>query len=120
MLPVLEDSVLAERATQGLLRISDLLQWSAVCGTGLDTVPLPGDVSEMLLAALLFDVAALAVRAKKPLSARLMPIPGRAAGDPVTFDFAYFADSCVLPLDGEPRPGLLNDTAELRLTARAH
>jgi uncharacterized protein (UPF0210 family) len=119
MLPVLEDSVLAARAAEGCLRVSDLLQWSAVCGTGLDTVPLPGDVSQEALTALLFDVAALAVRSKKPLSARLMPLPGKKAGDPVTFDFPYFAHSRVLPLDGEQRSGLLGQTAELRLTSRS-
>jgi uncharacterized protein (UPF0210 family) len=118
MLPVLEDTVLATRAAEGRLRISELLQWSAVCGTGLDTVPLPGDVSEEALAALLLDVAALAVRSRKPLGARLMPLPGKIAGDPVSFDFAYFTDSRVLPLDGEDRQSLLTRTAALRLTSR--
>lgn len=118
MLPVLEDTVLATRAAEGRLQIADLLQWSAVCGTGLDTVPIPGDASEEALAGLLFDVAALAVRAKKPLSARLMPLPGKVAGDPAQFDFAYFTDSRVLPLDGDKKQGLLTHSAELRLTPR--
>jgi uncharacterized protein (UPF0210 family) len=119
MLPLLEDTVLASRAAEGRLRIGDLLQWSALCGTGLDTVPLPGDVSEESLAALLFDVAALATRLKKPLSARLMPLPGKVAGDEVKFDFAYFTDSRVLSLDEEMTPGLLTRTAELRLRPRS-
>jgi uncharacterized protein (UPF0210 family) len=118
MLPILEDAILAQRAAEGHLRIGELLQWSAVCGTGLDTVPLPGDVSEETLAALLFDVAALAVRLKKPLSARLMPLPGKVVGDPVHFDFEYFADSRVLSLDGDETPGLLTRSAELRLAPR--
>jgi hypothetical protein len=79
---------------------------------------LPGDASESALAALLFDVAALAVRLKKPLAARLMPMPGKAAGDPVHFDFPYFADSCVLDLAEDPQHSLLTRTAELRLTPR--
>jgi hypothetical protein len=119
MLPLLEDTVLAARAAEGRLRVSELLQWSAVCGTGLDTVPLPGDVSEESLTALLFDVAALAVRSRKPLSARLMPLPGKIAGDPVKFDFSYFTDSRVLPLDGEDRGSLLTRTVELCLSSRS-
>ncbi len=119
MLPVLEDTVLAQRAAEGRYRVNELLQWSAVCGTGLDTVPLPGDVDAEALAALLFDVAALAVRLQKPLAARLMPIPGKSAGDPVHFDFAYFADSRVLPLERQGGPGLLTPTPELRLTPRS-
>ena len=119
MLPVLEDVVLAARVAEGRLRISELLQWSAVCGTGLDTVPLPGNVSEEALAALLFDVAALAVRANKPLSARLMPLPGKAAGDIVDFQFGYFTASRVMSLDAEATRSPLTRTPELRLTPRS-
>jgi uncharacterized protein (UPF0210 family) len=107
MLPVLEDAVLAERAAQGGLSISDLLLYSAVCGTGLDTVPLPGDASEGALAAILLDLAALAQRLGKPLTARLMPVPGKKAGDPTGFDFPYFANSRVMALDSRPLSGLL-------------
>lgn len=116
MLPVLEDIVLAQRAAEGRLNIGELLQWSAVCGTGLDTVPLPGEVSEGTLARLLFDVAALAVRLHKPLTARLMPLPGKVAGDAVHFDFAYFADGGVLSIDGAAGEGPLERTATLQLS----
>jgi uncharacterized protein (UPF0210 family) len=115
MLPVLEDAVLARRAAEGRLRIGELLQWSAVCGTGLDTVPLPGDVGEDALSDLLFDVAALSARLHKPLTARLMPLPGKAAGEPVHFDFPYFADGGVLPLGAKEKRGLLGKTASLEL-----
>ncbi len=102
MLPVLEDQTLAHRAAQGTLSVKDLLLYSAVCGTGLDTVPLPGDTHVEQLYALLLDVAVLAIRLGKPLTARLMPMPGKKAGDPVTFDFPYFADSRVLTLEAMP------------------
>ncbi len=103
MLPVLEDAVLAARAKERTYTVHELLLYSAVCGTGLDTVPLPGDVDRLTLASLLLDVAALALRLDKPLAARLMPIPGKRAGDPVTFDFLYFADSVVLDVRGPTR-----------------
>jgi hypothetical protein len=119
MLPVLEDSVLAQRAAEGRLRVGELLQWSAVCGTGLDTVPLPGDASTEALAALLWDVAALSARLQKPLTARLMPLPGKTTGDPVHFDFPYFADGGVLPLDGDDGAAdLLGAPDTLRLAPR--
>ena len=108
MLPVLEDSILAKRAAEGHLTVTDLLTFSAVCGTGLDTIPLPGDVSVDSLSAILLDVAALALRLDKPLTARLMPIPGKAAGDPISFDFEYFADSAVMaPAVLAPEPEAL-------------
>jgi len=96
MLPVLEDSVLARRAAEGSLTIKDLLMYSAVCGTGLDTVPLPGNISPEKISALLLDIAALALRLDKPLTARLMPIPGKSAGEEIEFDFSFFAKGRVL------------------------
>ncbi|MCS7251209.1 MAG: DUF711 family protein [Anaerolineae bacterium] len=98
MLPILEDAVLARRAAEQHLRVSDLLLYAAVCGTGLDTLPLPGSVSEEALARVLEDLRALSARLGKPLTARLMPIPGREPGDPIEFDFAYFAPSTVMAL----------------------
>lgn len=100
MLPVLEDEVLAQRSGEGLYGLDSLLLYSAVCGTGLDTVPLPGDVSVDELAAILLDVSTLAVVADKPLTARLMPIPDKQAGDLTDFDFGYFANGRVLAVRG--------------------
>ncbi len=101
MQPVLEDSVLAKRAAEGTLTIKDLLLYSAVCGTGLDTVPLPGDTTADQITPLLLDLSALALRLDKPLTARLMPVPGKKAGDPTDFDFAFFANSKVMALEAE-------------------
>ena len=102
MQPVLEDSVLAQRAAEGILTIKDALLYSAVCGTGLDTVPLPGDTTAEQIAPLLLDLSALAMRLDKPLTARLMPVPGKQAGDTTNFDFAFFANSRVMALDSSP------------------
>ncbi|MGB7873463.1 MAG: DUF711 family protein [Anaerolineales bacterium] len=115
MQPVLEDSVLAKRAVEGTLTIKDLLLYSAVCGTGLDTIPLPGNVSADQIAALLLDLSALALRLDKPLTARLMPIPGKKAGDPTEFDFSYFANSKVMALEAEKLGGVLSGDETFQL-----
>jgi uncharacterized protein (UPF0210 family) len=86
MLPVLEDPVLAKRATEGRYGLQELLLYSTVCGTGLDVVPLPGDVSVDALARIVGDMGALSARLRKPLSARLFPVPGRKAGELARFD----------------------------------
>lgn len=101
MLPVLEDSVLARRGQEGSLSIKDLLLYSTICGTGLDTIPLAGDTTLEQLEAVIMDIAVLAVRLDKPLTARLMPIPGKKAGDRTTFDFEYFANSRIMPIEGQ-------------------
>jgi len=77
MLPILEDPRLAERWNNGLISLDALLSYSAVCGTGLDTIPLPGDTSVDALARIIGDVASLSVKWNKPLSARLLPVAGK-------------------------------------------
>jgi uncharacterized protein len=96
MLPVLEDETLGERCAEGDISITSLLAYSAVCGTGLDTVPIPGDTPPEHVAALLADVASLAVRLRKPLSARLFLVPGGAAGDITNFASPYLTNSRIL------------------------
>src|SRR5439155_17253218 len=56
MVPVLEDSTLAKRWAEGTYNIDSLLAYSAVCAGGLDTIPLPGDITEEQLARILGDV----------------------------------------------------------------
>ena len=96
MLPVMEDSGLAKRNQQGKISLIKLLSYSSVCGTGLDTIPLPGDIPVETLYGILLDVASLSVKLNKPLSARLMPVPGKKAGDLTEFDFDYFENTTVM------------------------
>ncbi|MCB9135060.1 MAG: DUF711 family protein [Anaerolineales bacterium] len=118
MLPVLEDATLAARAADGRLTVTDLLLMSTVCGTGLDTVPLPGDITPEQIAAILLDVGALSLRLRKPLTARLVPIPGKKAGDAIAFDFPYFADSRVMGVRAGRLSGLFAGDEVLPLKAR--
>lgn len=96
MLPVLEDTVLARRASEGRYGIRDLLLFSSVCGTGLDVVPLPGDTPSATLERIMFDVAAQAVKLSKALSVRLFLVPGKSVGDRVHFDDPRLFDTVVL------------------------
>jgi uncharacterized protein len=100
MLPVLEDPVLSERWSEGTFDLDSLLAYSAVCGTGLDAIPLPGDVSQEQLERIMGDVASLAFKWHKPLTARLIPAPGKKAGDRTDFDFgvAKFPNTTLKPL----------------------
>ena len=95
MVPVLEDSVLAKRWEEGTYNMDSLLAYSAVCAGGLDTIPLPGDISEERLARIMGDVASLAYKWRKPLAARLLPAPGKKAGDRTAFEDARMANTIV-------------------------
>jgi uncharacterized protein len=98
MLPVMEDVVLAQRWAEGRVGLDQLLAYSAVCGTGLDTIPLPGDCSATQLANVICDVASLALRLRKPLSARLLPVPGKHAGEVTDFSSPYLVNTVIKPL----------------------
>ena len=96
MFPVIEDHGLARRADEGCYGIGRLLLYSSVCACGLDTVPVPGDISRDTVERLFLDVASLAIALDKPLAIRLFPIPGKKAGDLATFNSPYLLASKIL------------------------
>ncbi len=98
MLPVLEDSRIAQRWSEGAVNMDALLAYSAVCGTGLDTIPLPGDITAEQLERILSDVASLAVKWHKPLTARLQPVAGKKAGERSDFDDPFLTNATIQPL----------------------
>src|SRR6266705_5732091 len=99
MLPVLEDTRLAQRWSEGHITIDALLSYSAVCGTGLDTVPLPGDISAEKLSLIIGDMASLAFKWHKPLSARLLPALGKGWGEMTEFDDPFLVNAKLQSLD---------------------
>jgi uncharacterized protein (UPF0210 family) len=101
MLPILEDTRLAQRWSEGRLTIDSLLSYSSVCGTGLDTVPLPGDISAEQLSLIIGDMASLAVKWHKPLSARLLPVAGKGPGDMTELNSEFLVNATIQPL---PKP----------------
>jgi uncharacterized protein (UPF0210 family) len=98
MMPVLEDTRLAQLWGEGALTMDQLLAYSSVCGTGLDTIPLPGDVSAQQLERIIGDVATLSVKLSKPLTARLMPAPGAKPGEQTNFDDPSLVNTVIQPL----------------------
>jgi uncharacterized protein (UPF0210 family) len=107
MLPALEDQTLADRVSEGHVTLDTLLLMSAVCGLGLDTIPLAGDISLKQLERIILDVAALAVKLDKPLTARLLPVPGKGAGEAAEWpDFPYFAKGRVISVVEAEEEGL--------------
>jgi uncharacterized protein (UPF0210 family) len=98
MMPVLEDTRLSQLWSEGALSMDQLLAYSSVCGTGLDTIPLPGDTTADQLARIIGDMASLSVKWSKPLSARLLPVAGAKPGDRTTFDDPNLVNTVIQPL----------------------
>jgi uncharacterized protein (UPF0210 family) len=100
MIPIMEDNLLAKRWAEQTFTLDSILAYSAVCAGGVDTLPLPGDISEEQIARILGDVAWLAYRWNKPLAARLLPAPGKRVGDQTEFTNANLARTIIQPLPG--------------------
>ncbi len=95
MVPIMEDKLLAQRWAESTYNIDSLLAYSAVCGTGLDTVPLPGDISVEQIERIFEDVASLATKWNKPLSARLQPLKGKKPSDQTDLESQFLFNTTV-------------------------
>ncbi|HEA22496.1 hypothetical protein LCGC14_1314480 [marine sediment metagenome] len=100
MLPIIEDKVLAKRAMEGNYTVEELLLFSSVSGTGLDVIPVSGDISKETIEGIYMDVATLSIKYfNKALSARLFPIPEKNAGDIVDFNLPYLTSSVIMKVN---------------------
>ena len=84
-IPVCEDLNIAASVAAGTLSLEKLEAMTAVCSVGLDMVAIPGDTSTDMIAAIIADEMAIGVINKKTTAARLIPVPGKQAGDTVHF-----------------------------------
>lgn len=96
MLALTEDTGLAQGSIDAHFDIRSLLTYSAVCGIGLDTVPIPGDTPADKIAALMRDTGTMAYRLNKPLTVRVFPVPGLDAGDMTAFESDDLCNCAVL------------------------
>ncbi len=98
MLALIEDLGLAKASKKSQFDIKDLLQYSSVCGIGLDTVPIEGDTPVEKIASIAMDTGILAYRLNKPLTVRLFPVQGLKAGEITKFESEDLCNSAVLAL----------------------
>ena len=84
-IPVSEDLNIADAASEGHLCLEKLEAMTAVCSVGLDMVALPGDTPAETLAGIIADEMAIGMINKKTTAARLIPVPGKKAGDRAYF-----------------------------------
>jgi uncharacterized protein (UPF0210 family) len=84
-IPVSEDLNIAQAVQNGDLCLEKLEAMTSVCSVGLDMVPLPGDTSAETISAIIADEMAIGVMNKKTTAARLIPVPGKKAGEKAYF-----------------------------------
>jgi uncharacterized protein (UPF0210 family) len=96
-IPVSEDSGMVKAAEAGVLSIEKLEAMTSVCSVGLDMVTIPGDTSVETISAIILDEMAIGMINNKPLGVRIIPVPGKKAGDRVDFG-GLLGSSIVMPV----------------------
>jgi len=84
-IPVSEDLNISQSVEAGYLSLEKLEAITSVCSVGLDMIALPGNTSADTIAAIIADEMAIGVINKKTTAARLIPVPGKKAGDTAHF-----------------------------------
>jgi len=84
-IPVSEDSCMNEAVRVGALSIEKLEALTAVCSVGLDMIAIPGDTKAETISAIIADELSIGVVNGKTTGVRLIPVPGKKAGDYVNF-----------------------------------
>lgn len=112
LLPVLRDAGLVSATEAGSLAVEHLARLSAVGTQGLDLVPVPGNVTAATLSAAMADQLATAVVNGRMTVVRLVPVPGRSAGERVSFGRGL-GDGVVLPLATGDDSALIHRTGRI-------
>jgi uncharacterized protein (UPF0210 family) len=94
-IPVMEDAELADAVKSGCLTLEKLEAMTCVCSVGLDMVPVPGSTDAATIAAIMADELMIGVINAKTTAVRLIPVPGKEAGELVSFG-GLFGESVIL------------------------
>ena len=84
-IPVSEDIGMSEAAEAGEINLDKLEAMTCVCSVGLDMIAIPGDTPAETVSAILADEAAIGMVNNKTTAVRIIPAPGKKAGDKVVF-----------------------------------
>jgi uncharacterized protein (UPF0210 family) len=97
-IPVSEDLNISEAARKGYIGLDKLEAITSVCSVGLDMVAIPGDTSEECISAIIADEMAIGVINNKTTATRLIPVPGKAAGESAFFG-GLLGQSVIIPVN---------------------
>ena len=96
-IPVCEDQALANAVRDGSLGLEKLEAMTSVCSVGLDMIAIPGSVDAVTISAIIADEMAIGMINGKTTAVRLIPVPGKEAGEFVAFG-GLFGESAIAPV----------------------
>ena len=71
--------------SKGYLTLEKLEAMTCVCSVGLDMIAIPGDTTEAVVSGIIADEMAIGMINSKTTAVRIIPVPGKKAGDRVVF-----------------------------------
>jgi uncharacterized protein (UPF0210 family) len=80
-IPVSEDEGMVAAVRSGAISLDKLEAMTSVCSVGLDMIALPGDTSAASNSAMIGDEMAIGMVNNKTTAVRVIPVPGKKAGD---------------------------------------
>lgn len=84
-IPVSEDSGMIRAVKRGALDLNKLEALTAVCSVGMDMFAIPGDTPAETINAIIADELSIGIINNKTTAVRVIPVPGKKAGDSVDF-----------------------------------
>jgi uncharacterized protein (UPF0210 family) len=84
-IPVSEDEGMVAAVRSGSIGLDKLEAMTSVCSVGLDMIALPGDTPASTISAIIADEMAIGMVNNKTTAVRVIPVPGKKAGDSAEF-----------------------------------
>ncbi len=80
-IPVSEDEGMVAAVRDGAINLEKLEAMTCVCSVGLDMIAIPGDTSAETISGIMADELAIGMVNNKTTAVRLIPVPGKKAGE---------------------------------------
>jgi len=80
-IPVSEDEGMVAAVRAGSITLEKLEAMTCVCSVGLDMIAIPGDTSAETISGIIADELAIGMVNNKTTAVRLIPVPGKSAGE---------------------------------------
>ncbi len=106
-IPVSEDEGMVNAVKKGAISLDKLEAMTSVCSVGLDMIALPGDTSAATISAIIADEMAIGMVNNKTTAARIIPVPGKKAGDWAEFG-GLLGGAPVMPVNSAGSDAFIN------------
>jgi uncharacterized protein (UPF0210 family) len=80
-IPVSEDEGMVAAVRAGSINLEKLEAMTCVCSVGLDMIAIPGDTTAETISGIIADELAIGMVNNKTTAVRLIPVPGKGAGE---------------------------------------